>query len=90
MGFYGNYNSITVGTIAAYFNEVSNGLYTMNGSNVFGWYQLPYTRNDVETLAARTPIQKQDGFNGFNPVPELHNLHRFATIKALCIQVLYR
>ena len=30
---------------------MSNGIYTIRGSNVLGWFQLPYTQKEILRLA---------------------------------------
>ncbi|KAK0394610.1 hypothetical protein QR680_000833 [Steinernema hermaphroditum] len=38
-------------TILRYFHDASNGVYTIEGSTVHGWFDMPYTRADVMRLA---------------------------------------
>ncbi|KAI6218332.1 hypothetical protein M3Y99_01716600 [Aphelenchoides fujianensis] len=38
-------------SIENYFNDVSNGVYTIRNSNVVGWIQLPYTQKEILRLA---------------------------------------
>ncbi|CAG9534385.1 unnamed protein product [Cercopithifilaria johnstoni] len=38
-------------TIAKYFMNVSNGIYTIKGTKVFGWFTLPWTVKQVKLMA---------------------------------------
>ncbi|CAI5441742.1 unnamed protein product [Caenorhabditis angaria] len=42
-------------TLESYFSSVSNGIYTVRGSNVTDWLQLPWTRGEVLRMALRDP-----------------------------------
>uniref|UniRef100_A0A914X7S6 Uncharacterized protein n=2 Tax=Plectus sambesii TaxID=2011161 RepID=A0A914X7S6_9BILA len=66
------------GTIAQFFDDVSNGLYTITDSNVFGWYEIPWTKGDIEQLAK------------IDPVLDAHediSLKKYYKTKELCIAV---
>ena len=52
-------------SIENYFGQVSNGVYTIRGSNVVGWLTLPYSQKDVLLMAnieASAPIGSSSSF----------------------------
>uniref|UniRef100_A0A7E5A228 DUF1570 domain-containing protein n=1 Tax=Panagrellus redivivus TaxID=6233 RepID=A0A7E5A228_PANRE len=75
-------------SIQNYFAQVSNGIYTINGSNVVGWITLPYTQKDVLRLAnaeASAPIGSEASFEYYDKIKDVcvntatelgHSLHR--------------
>uniref|UniRef100_A0A915CAR3 Uncharacterized protein n=1 Tax=Parascaris univalens TaxID=6257 RepID=A0A915CAR3_PARUN len=38
-------------TIERYFSDVSNNVYTIMGTNIHGWFTLPWSRNEVRQMA---------------------------------------
>ncbi|TMS34109.1 hypothetical protein L596_001759 [Steinernema carpocapsae] len=65
-------------TILQYFHDASNGVYTIEGSTVHGWFDLPYTRAEVMRLA-HSDEQLQNGseksFAFFDKAKELCVAH---------------
>ncbi|KAI6172340.1 hypothetical protein M3Y98_00961900 [Aphelenchoides besseyi] len=88
-------------SIQNYFEQVSNGVYTIRNSNVVGWFQLPYTQKELLQLANADngfALGSESGFNSvllhgdeFNST-ELNELEDdvhfqyFDKIKEVCIQ----
>uniref|UniRef100_A0A914YV57 Uncharacterized protein n=1 Tax=Panagrolaimus superbus TaxID=310955 RepID=A0A914YV57_9BILA len=53
-------------SIERYFSDVSNGVYTINGSNVVGWITLPYSQKDVLRMVnadSAAPIGSDTSFD---------------------------
>ncbi|CAD6195589.1 unnamed protein product [Caenorhabditis auriculariae] len=42
-------------TLESYFSSVSNGIYTVRGSNVTSWLRLPWSREDIARMALTDP-----------------------------------
>ncbi|KAI1727887.1 hypothetical protein DdX_00025 [Ditylenchus destructor] len=61
-------------SIESYFAQVSNGIYTISGSNLHGWFTLSHTQNDVLRLANSDPklvIGSDSSFDYFDKIKEL-------------------
>ncbi|KAI6228457.1 hypothetical protein M3Y95_00624200 [Aphelenchoides besseyi] len=55
-------------SIQNYFEQVSNGVYTIRNSNVVGWLQLPYTQKEILQLANADNGFALGSESGFNSV----------------------
>ncbi|KAM3719332.1 DNA-directed RNA polymerase I subunit [Dirofilaria immitis] len=64
-------------TIAKYFMDVSNGIYTITGTNVLGWMTLPWTVKQVKLMALMDKTLRND--DNFNTL-------FFIKAKQLCIE----
>uniref|UniRef100_A0A1I8F1K1 Peptidase M11 gametolysin domain-containing protein n=2 Tax=Wuchereria bancrofti TaxID=6293 RepID=A0A1I8F1K1_WUCBA len=73
-------------TIAKYFMNVSNGIYTITDTKVFGWVTLPWTVKQVRLMAlADKALWNNDNFNSsvnFNSA-----LLFFIKAKQLCVKL---
>ncbi|KAI6197261.1 hypothetical protein M3Y94_01203400 [Aphelenchoides besseyi] len=61
-------------SIQNYFEQVSNGVYTIRNSNVVGWLQLPYTQKEILQLANADngfALGSESGFNYFDKIKEV-------------------
>ncbi|CAB3404333.1 unnamed protein product [Caenorhabditis bovis] len=61
-------------TLESYFSSVSNGIYTVRGSNVTDWLELPWSRNEVLRMALRDPrlqAEKDKPFALFDKAKQL-------------------
>jgi hypothetical protein len=68
------------GSVAHYFNTVSNAQYTIYGSNVTSWYSLPFTMDNVLK-------QANDDIRLTRDTSKQPELRVFYKVKELCIQV---
>ncbi|MCP9261763.1 hypothetical protein DINM_005090 [Dirofilaria immitis] len=57
-------------TIAKYFMDVSNGIYTITGTNVLGWMTLPWTVKQVKLMALMDKTLRND--DNFNTLTKLN------------------
>lgn len=53
-------------SIESYFAQISNGVYTIAGSAVHGWYTINYTQKEVMRLANTDPTLKIGSDSSFD------------------------